>query len=127
MNKAWHLLEDWDLLFWYVDPENINLPYGQLQDKLMSTTKLLSHAYLCDKSLEEWTKHMSSSSSTEHLRYYKTNITYYHIQDPRILHVSYTNKRNINNKWKEENYKTIKHNHNNSLISYLCFCRYLCL
>ena len=51
----------------------------------------------------------------EHLPYNKTNITYYHIYDSRTFHLNYTNEKNINNKWKEENRK--KNNPKNTTIT----------
>lgn len=63
--------------FWYLDPENINLPYGQSQDKLMSTTRLLLHVIRAVIRALENGENMIRSSSMEYLRYCKTNITYY--------------------------------------------------
>ena len=60
---------------------------------------------------------MSRSSSMEHWRYqaYKTDITIWKIQG--FFHLKYTNKMNVNNRQKEENYKT-EHTPNDHLMFY---------
>ena len=68
----------------------------------MSMTKL-SQAEFYDKSPGEWRLTTSRSSSVEHLKYYKANLTYYHMEDPSFFHLNYTSKRNINNTWKDKN------------------------